>query len=142
METGQAFQVAARKCGFVDVDECGNGTVLWFRKAATDAGTGTHQRMCIDRLTKSATVYWTNVRGKIDSKTFRSAATFQVWINNNHLAEQLHNVNNVASALSRPGGLQSVQVLSIPVDGRKSAPGATSKQFSTRLMQAPVRENR
>src|SRR5260370_7396768 len=112
METGQAFQVAARKCGFVEVDECGNGTVLWFRKATTDAGTGTHQRMCIDRLTKSATVYWTNVRGKIDSKIFRSAPTFQVWINDNHLADQLHNLNNLASPSPLPCVLQSSTRLS------------------------------
>jgi hypothetical protein len=64
MEIGQAFQVAARKCGFVEVDERGDGTVLWFRKATTDAGTGTHQRMCIDRLTKSATVLLDQRSGK------------------------------------------------------------------------------
>jgi DNA-binding response OmpR family regulator len=119
MEIIQAFQVAARKCGFVEVEECGDGTVLWFRKATTDAATGTHHRMCIDSLTNSATVYWTNVRGKIDSKTFRSVATLQKWISNIILVEQL---NNVASASLSPGGLQSAPVLSIPADVRKCAP--------------------
>jgi hypothetical protein len=79
MEKLQAFQVAARECGFVAVEECEDGTVLWLRKASPDAATDTHQRMCMDSLTNSATIYWMNDRGKVDSKTFRSAATFQEW---------------------------------------------------------------
>jgi hypothetical protein len=76
------FQVAARKCGFVEVDEYGDGTVLWFEKATIDAATDRRQRMCIDCLTNSATVYWTNVKEKINSKTFRSVTTFQEWMSN------------------------------------------------------------
>jgi hypothetical protein len=79
MERLRAFQVAAREGGFVEVEESEEGTVLWLRKAAPDSATETHQRMCMDSLTNSATVYWMNVRGKIDSKTFRSAATLQEW---------------------------------------------------------------
>jgi hypothetical protein len=79
MERLQEFQVAARKGGFVEVEECEDGTVLWLRKAAPDARTATHQRMCMDSTTNSVTVYWMNDRGKIDSKTFREAATLQEW---------------------------------------------------------------
>jgi hypothetical protein len=79
MEKLQALQVAARKGGFVEVEECEDGTVLWLRKVAPDKGTTTHQRMCMDSTTNSATVYWMNVGGKVDSKTFREAATLQEW---------------------------------------------------------------
>ena len=118
MEIIQGFQVAGRKCGFVEVEECGDGTVLLFRKAATDAATGTHQRMCMDRLTNSATVYWTNVRGKIDSKTFRSVTAFQEWVSINISAEQL---KDVGPELSSPCDLQSVPVLSVAVSVGKGA---------------------
>jgi hypothetical protein len=79
MEKLEAFQVAARKGGFVEVEECEDGTVLWLRKAAPDAGTSTHQRMCMDSTTNSVTVYWMNVGGKVDSKTFRDVTTLQEW---------------------------------------------------------------
>ena len=79
MEKLQAFQVAAHGCGFVNVEECEDGTVLWLRKAAPDAVTATHQRMCMDSATNSVTVYWMNDGGKIDSKTFREVATLQAW---------------------------------------------------------------
>jgi hypothetical protein len=48
MEKLQAFQAAAREGGFVAVEECDEGTVLWLRKETSDAGTKTHQRICID----------------------------------------------------------------------------------------------
>ena len=79
MEKLQAFQVAARECGFVPLEESEEGTVLWLRKATPDAATQIHQRMCMDSLTRSVTVYWLNVRGKIDSKTFRDVTTLQQW---------------------------------------------------------------
>jgi hypothetical protein len=79
MERLQAFQVAAREGGFVQVEESEEGTVLWLRKATPDAVTQVHQRMCMDSLTRSVTVYWLNVLGKIDSKTFRDVATLQQW---------------------------------------------------------------
>ena len=112
MEKNQAFQIAARTCGFVEVDECRDGTVVWFRKTTADAATGTHQRMCVDSLTNSATVYWTNVRGKIDSKTFRHVSTLQEWLSTTTLVEKLDNVLLESSA---PGGQQSVPVVSIAV---------------------------
>jgi hypothetical protein len=75
------FQAAAHDRGFVDVlgDEYGEDSVLWLRKATQDANTSTHQRLCIDSTLKSATVYWMGVLGKIDSKTFRTAAGLQEW---------------------------------------------------------------
>ena len=75
----QAFRAAAREGGFIQVEESAEETVLWLRKVAPDKGTTTHQRMCMDSTTNSATVYWMNVGGKVDSKTFREAATLQEW---------------------------------------------------------------
>ena len=79
MERLQTFQTAARKCGFVEVNESGGGTVLWLRRKAPDTARDTHQRMCIDSLTKSATVYWINVPGDLKSKTFRDVPALQEW---------------------------------------------------------------
>ena len=80
MEELQAFQTAARDSGFVEAEESKDGTVLWFRKAAPDPANGTHQRLCLDSMTKSATVFWTNARGTIESKTFRSVAALREWL--------------------------------------------------------------
>jgi len=80
VEELQTFQAAARESGFVAAEESRDGTVLWFRKTTPDASTGTHQRLCLDSMTKSATVYWANVLGLTESKTFRSAATFREWL--------------------------------------------------------------
>ena len=40
----------------------------------------THQRICMDSSLKSATLYWMNILGKIDSRTFRTSASLQEWI--------------------------------------------------------------
>jgi hypothetical protein len=79
MEELQAFQTAARESGFITVEESRDATVLWFRKETPDASTGTHQRLCLDSMTKSATVYWTNARGLTESKTFRTVTTLREW---------------------------------------------------------------
>jgi hypothetical protein len=75
----EAFQTAAREGGFVKVSERGEGNVLWFRKRTADATTQTHQRMCIDSLTNSVTVYWVTAPGKVNSKTFRAVLALQEW---------------------------------------------------------------
>jgi hypothetical protein len=75
----QAFQIAAREGGFVKVSEPGEGNVLWCRKHSTDTTPQTHQRMCIDRLTNSVTVYWMTAPGKVDSKTSRAVPALQEW---------------------------------------------------------------
>jgi hypothetical protein len=80
MEELQSFQAAARECGFVAAEESRDCTVLWFRKTAPDAPSGTHQRLCLDSMTNSATVYWANVRGLTDSKTFRTVAALRDWL--------------------------------------------------------------
>ena len=92
MEELHTFQAAARESGFVAVEESKDGTVLWFRKTSPDASTGTHQRLCLDSMTRSATVYWTNVGGMTDSKTFRSVATFREWLSGILLPDQLTKV--------------------------------------------------
>jgi hypothetical protein len=75
----EAFQTAAREGGFVKVSERGEGNVLWFRKRTADTTTQTHQRMCIDSLTNSVTVYWMTAPGKVNSKTFRAVLALQEW---------------------------------------------------------------
>jgi hypothetical protein len=75
----EAFQTAAREGGFVKVSERGEGNVLWFRKRTADMTTQTHQRMCIDGLTNSVTVYWMTAPGKVNSKTFRAVLALQEW---------------------------------------------------------------
>ena len=80
MQKLQEFQNAAREGGFVEVQECDEGTVLWLRKETSDAATKTHQRICIDSQSNSLTVYWMNLVGKVDSKTFRSASGLQQWL--------------------------------------------------------------
>jgi len=79
MEKLQAFQTAAREGGYLEVKESAEGTVLWLRKNTPDTVGGTPQRMCIDSLTNSATVFWKTVRGKLDSRTFRSVPALQEW---------------------------------------------------------------
>jgi hypothetical protein len=79
MEKMQALQAAARQGGFVQVEESGEGTVLWLRKETADAATKTHQRICIDSMSNSLTVYWMTAPGKVDSKTFRNAPSLQEW---------------------------------------------------------------
>lgn len=80
MQRLQGFQTVARQGGFVMVNETAEGTVQWFRKNTPDTARETHQRMCIDSLTNSVTVYWMPVPGKVSSKTFRGVPALQEWI--------------------------------------------------------------
>ncbi len=75
----QEFQIAAREAGFIEVSEAGGGSALWLKKGTPDTARGTFQRMCIDSLTKSVTVYWMTALGKLDSKTFRGVPALQEW---------------------------------------------------------------
>ena len=79
MEKLQALQTAADQGGFVDLNETGEGTVLWLRKSTPDTARETHQRMCIDSLTDSVTIYWMTVPGRVNSKTFRAVPALQEW---------------------------------------------------------------
>jgi hypothetical protein len=56
MDKLQEFQAIARKGGFVQVEECEEGTVLWLRKEMPDPATKTHQRICIDSAANVLTV--------------------------------------------------------------------------------------
>jgi hypothetical protein len=76
MENLQAFQDAARKNGFVDVEQTEDGTVLWLKKRTADA----EDRICIDRVANNATVFWATIPWKINSKTFRTVAALQEWL--------------------------------------------------------------
>lgn len=73
------FQTVARDGGFVTVEECEGGTVLWLRKETPDATTKTHRRICIDSDANIATIYWMTDLGKIDSQTFRNVPSLREW---------------------------------------------------------------
>jgi hypothetical protein len=75
MEQLTGFQEVARKNGFVDVEESDDGTVLWLRRPTAHA----EDRICIDSVTNSATVFWATIPWKINSKTFRVAAALEEW---------------------------------------------------------------
>jgi hypothetical protein len=75
----QAFQTAAREGGFFAEKESAEGTVMWLRKNTPETARETHQRMCIDSLTNSVTVYWMTVPGEVNSKTFRGVPELQEW---------------------------------------------------------------
>jgi hypothetical protein len=74
------FQITAHESGFVDVREYNAGTVIWLRRKTQDPISKTHQRICMDSLTASATVYWTDSLGKADSKTFRAPNLLREWL--------------------------------------------------------------
>jgi hypothetical protein len=76
----EAFQTAAREGGFVAEMGLGEGTVQWLRKTAPHMARENHQRMCIDTVTNSVTVYWVGVPGKLNSKTFRNVSALQEWV--------------------------------------------------------------
>jgi hypothetical protein len=76
MEKLKAFQDVARNSGFVDVEETDDGTVLWLKKPTANA----EDRMCVDSLTNSVTVFWATMPWKINSKTFRTVPSLQEWI--------------------------------------------------------------
>jgi hypothetical protein len=76
----QAFRTIAHDGGFIDLEESENGTVLWLRRQSPDAPTNTHQRICMDSVTNSVTVYWTTSLGKVESKTFRTATDLREWL--------------------------------------------------------------
>jgi len=80
MKRFHAFRIAANQGGFVKVNESDEGTVLWLSKNASNTTRETHQRMCIDRLTNSATVYSATITGIIKSKTFRGVRELQEWL--------------------------------------------------------------
>jgi len=75
MEELNAFRKVARKHGFVDGEETEDGTVLWMWRPNADA----EDRICIDNVTNSATVFWETIPWKIHSKTFRVAFALEEW---------------------------------------------------------------
>jgi hypothetical protein len=75
----QTFQTVAQRGGFVEVNQSQGATVLWLKKKTAGTVRDTHQRMCIDSLTKSATVYWMGIPGQVNSRTFRDVGALQEW---------------------------------------------------------------
>src|ERR1700722_7345370 len=76
MEKLKAFQDVARSNGFVDGEETDDGTVLWLKKPTANA----ENRMCLDSLTNSVTVFWATMPWKINSRTFRAVSDLEEWI--------------------------------------------------------------
>jgi hypothetical protein len=79
MDGLQAFQTAARKGGFVEMNESADRGVLWLKRNALDTTQETHQLMCIDSLRNNATIFWMTMLGKINSKTFHGVPALQEW---------------------------------------------------------------
>jgi hypothetical protein len=75
----QEFQAVARENGFIEVGKSEEGSTAWFRNATPDAGSDVHQRLCIDSLTNSATVFWESVPVKLNSMTFRTVSALRQW---------------------------------------------------------------
>lgn len=75
----RGFQTAARESGFVELGISGDGTVQWFRRNDS-RDKQAEQRLCIDKLTNSATIYSTTPLGKVDAKTFRGVSNLREWI--------------------------------------------------------------
>jgi len=76
MEKLKVFQDLARTHGYVDAEETEDGTVLWLKKPTANA----EDRMCVDSLTNSVTVFWASIPWKINSKTFRTISALQEWL--------------------------------------------------------------
>jgi hypothetical protein len=76
MDKLKPLQDVARKNGFVEVEETEDGTVLWLRRATANA----EDRMCIDSVTNSATVFYATIPWKINSKTFRFVSELEAWL--------------------------------------------------------------
>jgi hypothetical protein len=74
------FEATAHTSGFVEEMKCDEGAVLWLKRKTPDTAAYMYQRMCIDRLTNSATVYWITSHGNMNSKTFRSPSELQEWV--------------------------------------------------------------
>jgi hypothetical protein len=79
MEVIKAFQTAARKGGFIEVNEAADAGVWWLRKSAPGTSKDTHQLMCIDTLQNSVTVFWLTLPGEVNSKIFRGVAALEEW---------------------------------------------------------------
>jgi hypothetical protein len=75
MEKLKDFQDLARKNGFLDAEETEQGTVLWLRRPTTNA----EDRLCIDCVAKSATLYWATMPWRINSKTFLAVSAMEEW---------------------------------------------------------------
>jgi hypothetical protein len=80
MEPSKTFQTAAVECGFVELNEAMEASVMWYRRTLPDLATTTHLRMCVDSVTNSATIYWMSAGGKVQSKTFRAATAMEEWL--------------------------------------------------------------
>jgi hypothetical protein len=83
MQSLKDFQSVALENGFVEAGESEGGSALWFRNSTPDAGSQVHQRLCLDRLTNSATIFWETVPVKLNSLTFRTASALRAWLSLN-----------------------------------------------------------
>ena len=80
MDPRRRFQLAAHEGGFIELRTTLDGTVVWLEKGKSDTGAKTFQRLCIDLLTNSATVFWKATPETLSSKTFRDVTEMQEWL--------------------------------------------------------------
>jgi hypothetical protein len=79
MRTFQQFQAVTRDLGFTREKTCDGGTVLWLTRKPVDDSLRPPERICIDSLTNSVTVYLPSKGGRMAARTFRSPSSLQEW---------------------------------------------------------------
>jgi hypothetical protein len=104
MDRLRPFQATAHEDGFVELNESRDGTVLWLKKTSRDESREIHERMCIDSVTNSATVFWVSSAGGLNSKTFRNDVSMQEWfkVRSQGLVETRHNPTPILLETRRP----------------------------------------
>jgi len=74
------FQAAAQESGFLNVKGREGSTVVWLSRQTPGTTSKSHQRICMDSLTVSATVYWSDSQGNVASKSFRKSQALKEWL--------------------------------------------------------------
>jgi hypothetical protein len=87
MRTIQEFQAVTRDLGFTTEKTCDGGTVLWLTRKPADNSLRSPERICIDSLTNSVTVYLPSKGGRMAARTFRSPSSLQEWLSGEKLPQ-------------------------------------------------------
>ena len=87
MRTFQEFQTVTRDLGFTTEKTCDGGTVLWLTRKSANSLLHSPERICIDSLTNSVTVYLPSKGGNMAARTFRSPSSLQEWFSGEKLPQ-------------------------------------------------------
>jgi hypothetical protein len=79
MNTIERFKSAALENGYCKTEEYESASVVWFTQLTPDTGREIRNRLCIDSLTDSVTVFWQTVPERLNSKTFRTVSSLEEW---------------------------------------------------------------